>query len=94
MGTLGCIHDMQRRDRENRELLQRSRERMRDTRWKMMQTTCRTQSSDLTVEEWSAIESSIAREEALRKKRLLRMKFALLTLLSAVVGGLVYLFIR
>ncbi len=94
MGTLGCIHDMQRRDRENRELLQRSRERMRDTRWKMMQTTCRTQSSDLTAEEWSAIESSIAREEALRKKRLLRMKFALLTLLSAVVGGLVYLFIR
>ena len=94
MGTLGCIHDMQRRDRENRELRQRSRERMRNIRWKMMQITCRTQSSGLTAEEWSAIESSIAREEALRKKRLLRMKFALLTLLSAVVGGLIYLFIR
>ena len=30
MGTLGCIHDMMRRDKENRELRQRDRERMKE----------------------------------------------------------------
>ena len=29
MGTLGCIHDMMRRNKENRELRQRNRERMK-----------------------------------------------------------------
>ena len=31
MGTLGCINDMMRRDKENRELRNRNRERMNDT---------------------------------------------------------------
>lgn len=39
MGTLGCIHDMMRRDKENRELRQRNRERMKETRRRM--TECR-----------------------------------------------------
>ena len=39
MGTLGCIHDMMRRDKENRELRQRDRERMKETRRRM--TECR-----------------------------------------------------
>ena len=36
MGTLGCIHDMMRRDKENRELRQRDRERMKETRRRMI----------------------------------------------------------
>ena len=32
MGTLGCINDMLRRDKENRELRKRGRERMHETR--------------------------------------------------------------
>lgn len=32
MGTLGCINDMMRRDKENRELRNRNRERINDTR--------------------------------------------------------------
>ncbi|MDD6209914.1 MAG: hypothetical protein PUB21_04835 [Bacteroidales bacterium] len=32
MGTLGCIDDMLRRDKENRELRKIGRERMKDTR--------------------------------------------------------------
>ena len=39
MGTLGCIHDMMRRDKENRELRQHNRERMKETRRRM--TECR-----------------------------------------------------
>ncbi len=35
MGTLGCIHDMMRRDKENRELRQHNRERMKETRRRM-----------------------------------------------------------
>ena len=39
MGTLGCIHDMMRRDKENRELRQRDRERMKETRRRMTECT-------------------------------------------------------
>ena len=31
MGTLGCINDMMSRDKENRELRNRNRERMKET---------------------------------------------------------------
>ena len=31
MGTLGCINDMLQRDKENRELRKRNRERLTDT---------------------------------------------------------------
>ncbi|WP_294454139.1 hypothetical protein [uncultured Bacteroides sp.] len=31
MGTLGCINNMMRRDKENRELRNRNRERMKET---------------------------------------------------------------
>ena len=36
MGTLGCINDMLRRDKENRELRKRSRERMQETRKELL----------------------------------------------------------
>ena len=32
MGTLGCINDMQRRDKENRELRKLGRERIKETK--------------------------------------------------------------
>ena len=38
MGTLGCINDMLRRDKENRELRKRSRERMQETRKELLDT--------------------------------------------------------
>ena len=34
MGTLGCINDMLRRDKENRELRKRGRERSERKSWK------------------------------------------------------------
>lgn len=37
MGTLGCINDMMRRDKENRELRNRNRERMNDTRNRLIE---------------------------------------------------------
>lgn len=36
MGTLGCINDMLRRDKENRELRKRNRERIAETRNRLM----------------------------------------------------------
>ena len=35
MGTLGCINDMQRRDKENRELRKLGRERIKETRTRL-----------------------------------------------------------
>ncbi len=36
MGTLGCINDMMRRDKENRELRRASRERLNETRNRLL----------------------------------------------------------
>jgi len=84
---------MQRRDRENREVRQAGRERMRDTRHKIIQVTNRPNQTKLTVEEWQAIEATIVRGEALRKKRLFRMKIGVLLVCSVVVCWLIWLFL-
>ena len=36
MGTLGCINDMLQRDKENRELRKLSKERLKETRHRLM----------------------------------------------------------
>ena len=36
MGTLGCINDMLQRDKENRELRKLSKERLKETRNRLM----------------------------------------------------------
>lgn len=38
MGTLGCINDMLQRDKENRELRKRNRERLTDTYHRLLDT--------------------------------------------------------
>ena len=36
MGTLGCINDMMRRDKENRELRKAGKKRMDETRYNLL----------------------------------------------------------
>ena len=38
MGTLGCINDMLQRDKENRELRKLSKERLKETRNRLMKS--------------------------------------------------------
>lgn len=52
MGTLGCINDMLRRDKENRELRKRNRERMTETRNRLMDMGKETDYSQMTPENW------------------------------------------
>ena len=52
MGTLGCINDMLRRDKENRELRQRNRDRMKDTYRKLLDVGNKTQLPSSSIEEW------------------------------------------
>jgi len=52
MGTLGCINDMLQRDKENRELRKRNRERLTDTYHRLLDTGKETDLSQMTVENW------------------------------------------
>ena len=55
MGTLGCINDMLQRDKENRELRKLSRERLKETRNRLMGIGNSTQLPDTSVEEMKEI---------------------------------------
>ena len=50
MGTLGCINDMLQRDKENRELRKRNRERLTDTYRRLLDTRKCTALSQMRVE--------------------------------------------
>ena len=51
MGTLGCINDMLQRDKENRELRKLSKERLKETRNRLMKIGSSTKLPDTSVEE-------------------------------------------
>ena len=46
MGTLGCINDMMRRDKENRELRKAGKERLNETRNRLIDLNKKGHSSD------------------------------------------------
>jgi uncharacterized membrane protein (DUF106 family) len=74
MGTLGCIHDMMRRNKENRELRQRNRERMKETRRRM--TECRHTEipPTLSVEKLEEIKEQTQEKEQTDQNRAFRIK--------------------
>ena len=55
MGTLGCINDMLRRDRENRELRRRSRGHLADTRRKLLDMSRKQDHVGISPENWNAL---------------------------------------
>ena len=51
MGTLGCINDMMRRDKENRELRRASRERLNGTRNRLLDVKGKRSECNLSYEQ-------------------------------------------
>ena len=49
MGTLGCINDMLQRDKENRELRKLSKERLKETRNRLMKIGSSTKLPDTSA---------------------------------------------
>ena len=90
MGTLGCIHDMMRRDKENRELRQRSRERMKETRRRMSECRHTEIPPSLSVEKLKEIKKRTQEKEQADRKQALKITLyvgavALLLLLLLVI---------
>ena len=85
MGTLGCINDMLQRDKENRELRKLSKERLKETRNRLMKIGSSTKLPDTSVEEMKEIRKK-TKEKAdanhLSKIKLLLAIFVLFVLLS------------
>ena len=90
MGTLGCIHDMMRRDKENRELRQRSRARMKETRRRMSECRHTEIPPSLSVEKLKEIKKRTQEKEQADRKQALKITLyvgvvALLLLLLLVI---------
>lgn len=86
MGTLGCINDMMRRDKENRELRSRNRERMKDTRDRLIEVGKGRGLPDVSAEDIDHIRKNTVEKEKADSDKLFRLK-----LKFAVVVGVVLL---
>ena len=71
MGTLGCINDMLRRDKENRELRKQNRERIAETRNRLMDAGKKTDYSQMTPEKLEDIRRKTQEKEELDKPHLI-----------------------
>ncbi len=59
MGTLGCINDMMRRDKENRELRKAGKERLNETRNRLIDLNKKGHSSHLSAHPINQGENSL-----------------------------------
>lgn len=86
MGTLGCINDMMHRDKENRELRNRNRERMKETRNRLIDVGKGRGLPDVSAEDIDHIRKNTLEKEKADSDKLFRLK-----LKFAVVIGVVLL---
>lgn len=95
MGTLGCINDMLRRDKENRELRQRNRDRMKDTYSKLLDVGNKTQLPSSSIEELEDIQKKITEKKAADRYHLLRIKliWGISILCVLLLGWLLFSFL-
>lgn len=87
MGTLGCINDMMRRDKENRELRNRNRERMKETRDRLIEVGKGRGLQDVSAEEIEHIRKNTEEKEKADSDKLFRLKLKF----AVVVGVLLLL---
>ena len=80
MGTLGCINDMLRRDKENREQRKRGRERMHETRKKLLDARKMQTNSQLSAEEIDSIREKIVEKEECDKNQAFKIKMKMMVL--------------
>ncbi len=85
MGTLGCVNDMLQRDKENRALRKIGRERMKETRRRLLEVSASSPSSHLSLEQ---LEDNTLEKEKLERKRLNR---TYLVIGCIVLAGLLFL---
>lgn len=90
MGTLGCINDMLRRDKENRELRKMGRERMNDTRNRLIDLGKKGPRPTISVEQLEDIREKTQEKEELEKDKLFRIKLIMLGI-AGMTGLLVWL---
>lgn len=88
MGTLGCINDMQQRDKENRELRKRNRERLSDTYHRLLDTRKSTDLSQVTLEKMEDI-----RRKTLEKEELDKAVYFKAMLYISIGAGLILLLV-
>lgn len=74
MGTLGCINDMMRRDKENRELRNRNRERMKETRNRLIEVGKGRGLPDISAEDIDHIRKNTVEKEETDSDNLFRLK--------------------
>lgn len=87
MGTLGCINDMMRRDKENRELRNRNRERMKETRDRLIEVGKGRGLPDVSAEEIEHIRKNTEEKEKADSDKFFRLKLKF----AVVVGVLLLL---
>ncbi len=96
MGTLGCINDMMRRDKENREMRKRNRERMHETRERLMDARREREESNITAEQLEDYRRQTAEKEEADKRNFFRERLAFIAvvaflLIICVVVGILFL---
>lgn len=84
MGTLGCINDMLRRDRENRELRRRSREHLADARRKLLDMSRKQDHVGISPEKLECIARKSREREEVESKRFFRSALLFLTVALGV----------
>ena len=93
MGTLGCINDMLRRDKENRELRKRNRERINETRDRLLHVKKYQMNQDLTIESLEAAHKEILQKEQEDRNFYLSFftKFILLCVIILIIGIVIFI---
>lgn len=78
MGTLGCINDMMRRDKENRELRKLNRDRIKEHHKYLVEKGKDVDLSNMTVEKLEEIRKKTLEKEELDKASTYKVKFVIL----------------
>lgn len=96
MGTLGCINDMLRRDKENRELRKAGKERINETRNRLIDLNRKGQPSHISIEQLEEIRIKTLEKEEADKNHLFKIQLVMLGIVLALgvliwVGALLFL---
>ena len=90
MGTLGCINDMMRRDKENRELRKAGKERLNETRNRLIDLNKKGHSSHLSLEQLEEIRIKTQEKEEAETHQLFKIKLIMLGIVL-ISGALVWI---
>ncbi|MDY3068311.1 MAG: hypothetical protein SOR57_01350 [Parabacteroides sp.] len=77
MGTLGCINDMMRRDKENRELRKLNRDRIKEHYKYLVEKGKDVDLSNMSVEKLEEIHKNTLRKEKLDNNYIFKIKLIL-----------------